>query len=204
MSTESREAVFSRVRIALRPEMVRTPYPTYDDREVITLAAAADAWSAFEARLQEVHARMFTAAAALADFLRGQGWTRGYCDPSLRTAVGEKLGTGFNVTYEFDLARIDEHQFGITRAAGAIAETGTIVLNDATTSTRLAALAPWVHIAVLEPRNLWRDIPAALRQLGDDPNTIWVTGPSKTGDIEGVLVEGVHGPGVQICLRVEL
>ena len=38
--------------------------------------------------------------------------------------------------------------------------------------------------------------------LGDDPNTIWVTGPSKTADVEGILIQGVHGPGIQIALIV--
>ena len=37
-------------------------------------------------------------------------------------------------------------------------------------------------------------------ELGNDPNTIWVTGPSKTADVEGILIEGVHGPGAQIAL----
>ena len=40
---------------------------------------------------------------------------------------------------------VDDYQFGITRGAGAIAETGTIILNDASTSTRLerpGALGP--------------------------------------------------------------
>ena len=35
-----------------------------------------------------------------------------------------------------------------------------------------------------------------------DPNIIWVTGPSKTADVEGILIEGVHGPGIQIALLV--
>ena len=115
----------------------------------------------------------------------------------------QRLGPGIAVEYAFDRARIDDYQFGITRAAGAIAETGTLVVNDALTSSRLAALAPWVHVAVLRPGDLWPDLPAALAQLGPDPNTIWITGPSKTADVEGILIEGVHGPGEQICLRLE-
>jgi L-lactate dehydrogenase complex protein LldG len=38
--------------------------------------------------------------------------------------------------------------------------------------------------------------------MPDDPNIIWVTGPSKTADVEGILIQGVHGPGVQACLLV--
>jgi L-lactate dehydrogenase complex protein LldG len=38
--------------------------------------------------------------------------------------------------------------------------------------------------------------------MPDDPNIIWVTGPSKTADVEGILIQGVHGPGVQGCLLV--
>jgi L-lactate utilization protein LutC len=34
------------------------------------------------------------------------------------------------------------------------------------------------------------------------PNIIWCTGPSKTADVEGILIEGVHGPGEQIALLV--
>jgi len=39
--------------------------------------------------------------------------------------------------------------------------------------------------------------------LGTDPNVIWVTGPSKTADVEGILIEGVHGPGEQIAWLVD-
>jgi L-lactate dehydrogenase complex protein LldG len=125
-----------------------------------------------------------------------------YCDPALKTAVGDRLAPEIAVEYVFERAKVDAYGAGITRAAGAIAETGSIVVNDASTSSRLGALAPWIHVAVLSPANLWPDIPTALGLLGPDPNTIWITGPSKTADVEGILIEGVHGPGEQICLRL--
>ena len=40
----------------------------------------------------------------------------------------------------------------------------------------------------------------AIAAFGDSPNIIWCTGPSKTADVEGILIEGVHGPGEQIAL----
>jgi len=64
----------------------------------------------------------------------------------------------------------------------------------------LAALTPWVHVAVLDRTRIHRTIADALAALGDSPNVIWVTGPSKTADVEGILIEGVHGPGEQIAL----
>ncbi len=81
-----------------------------------------------------------------------------------------------------------------------MAETGSLILDDATTSSRLAALAPWIHIAVLAPERILPDVGTAIAALGDDPNVIFCTGPSKTADVEGILIEGVHGPGEQVAL----
>ncbi len=81
-----------------------------------------------------------------------------------------------------------------------IAETGTIILRDRATSNRLGALAPWVHVAVVRREQIHRTVTDALEAFDDDPNTIFVTGPSKTADVEGILIEGVHGPGVQVAL----
>ena len=55
---------------------------------------------------------------------------------------------------------------------------------------------------MLARATLFSDLPQAVAALGDDPNIIWCTGPSKTADVEGILIEGVHGPGVQIALVV--
>jgi L-lactate dehydrogenase complex protein LldG len=45
-------------------------------------------------------------------------------------------------------------------------------------------------------------MPDAIAAFGESPNIIWCTGPSKTADVEGILIEGVHGPGEQIALLV--
>jgi len=53
---------------------------------------------------------------------------------------------------------------------------------------------------VVRRSTIHRTIPDAIAAFGDSPNIIWCTGPSKTADVEGILIEGVHGPGEQIAL----
>ncbi|PAW67042.1 MAG: hypothetical protein B9S34_06485 [Opitutia bacterium Tous-C1TDCM] len=202
--TDDREAILSRVRGALAPLRERAPLPQYDaDMAVLRkMIAGRDLAELLAERMKRVSAHAYTSAAAVAEFLKAGGWTRGYCDPALWPQLAPHFGAGFTVETDFDRKRVDDYAFGITRAAGAVAESGTIVLNDAATSRRLAALAPWVHIAVVERATIFSDLTQAVAALGPDRNVVWVTGPSKTADVEGILIEGVHGPGVQIALIV--
>jgi L-lactate dehydrogenase complex protein LldG len=202
--SDDRESILSRVRGALAPLRERAPMPEYTTEIAVmrNVLAGRDPLAVFTERAQRVNARTMTDPVALAAYLRANQWLHGYCDPVLWPRLAPHFGTDFKVETEFDRARVDDYAFGITRAAGAIAETGTIIMNDATTSRRLAALAPWVHVAVLERTQIFSDLPQAVAALGSDSNVIWVTGPSKTADVEGILIEGVHGPGVQIALVV--
>jgi len=200
--SDDREAILSRVRGALAPLRERAPLPEYDTEMAVMrkLIAGRDLVELFAERIKRVNGLALNDPAALVAQLRAGGWTRGYCDPGLWPRLAAHFGAEFTVEREFDRGRVDDYAFGITRAAGAIAESGTIILNDATTSRRLAALAPWVHVAVVERATIFADLPQAVAALGSDPNVIWATGPSKTADVEGILIEGVHGPGVQIAL----
>jgi L-lactate dehydrogenase complex protein LldG len=199
---DDRDAIMARVRGALAPLKARAALPDYDSGIELARARAgsADPVAEFSLRLRAVNGEVAEGPAALAALLRGRGWTHGYCDPALWPALEPFFREGFAVETAFDRARVDDYAFGITRAVGAIAETGTVILNDATTSSRLAALAPWAHVAVIPRGALYPDLPAAVAALGTDPNVIWCTGPSKTADVEGILIEGVHGPGAQIAL----
>lgn len=200
--SNDREAILTRVREALSGIAERAIYPDYDDNLGVTSARPLDGdlWEAFCERLVAVNGMPLERPEELVDYLKKFNYTTGYCDPALQPLLAPFFGPGFTVEGEFDRSRIDHYQFGITRARAAIAETGSIVLTDGQTSSRLAALAPWVHIACIRRSEIFRDTPPAVADLGDDPNVVWVTGPSKTADVEGILIEGVHGPGIQICL----
>jgi L-lactate dehydrogenase complex protein LldG len=153
--------------------------------------------------MEAVRGCAFTDGRSLGAWLLERGATRGYCDPALLTPVRDALGAfadRLTLDTDLDRARIDDYQFGVTRAAGAIAETGSLILDDNTTSRRLGALAPWIHVAVLTPTQIHPHVAAAIAALNDDPYIIFCTGPSKTADVEGILIEGVHGPGEQAAL----
>jgi L-lactate dehydrogenase complex protein LldG len=180
---------------------VRAAHPDFaDTTATMTGLATGDTSELFKERLQLVGGRAFDDTDALVAWLKAEGHVHGYCDPALWPKLSAAFGTGFTVETSFDRKHVDDYQFGITRAVGAIAETGSIILKDATTSSRLGALAPWVHIALVSKQQIFPDLISAVTALGDDPNIIWCTGPSKTADVEGILIQGVHGPGVQIAL----
>ncbi|MDR2981928.1 MAG: LUD domain-containing protein [Puniceicoccales bacterium] len=205
MST-SRDNILSRVNAALKPLETRAAYPEYSDSVALTPALNSDLglWENFCERVKLVHGTPISGGAtALATWLREQKLTHGYCDPALIEQFQDAMDSSITLETSFDRTRVDDYQFGITRATAAIAETGSLVLSDTDTSSRLAALAPWVHIAVLNRAQIYPSVAAAIANLPDDPNIIWCTGPSRTADVEGILIEGVHGPGVQVALLMD-
>ncbi len=199
----SRSAIFKKIEAATHALKVKVPLPDY--AAAITESApklqGANRQEMFSNNLQAVNGRTMTTVAELAEFLTTTKQRHGYCDPALYTQVGAPLAAaGLTVETTYERSRFDDYQFGITRASGAIAESGTLILDDHHTSHRLAALSPWVHVAVLDRATIHLTIADALAALGASPNIIWATGPSKTADVEGILIEGVHGPGEQIAL----
>ncbi len=93
---------------------------------------------------------------------------------------------------------IFEFDVGITTAQAAIAETGTLVLDAAKEHHRLASLVPPIHIAIIDAASIFHTLGEALafiHRKGDiSPAVTFITGPSRTADIELTLAIGVHGP----------
>ena len=93
---------------------------------------------------------------------------------------------------------IFEFDVGISNAQAGIAETGTLGLDSARERPRLVSLVPPVHIAIINASSIVETLGDALTLLQKDkeisPAITFITGPSRTADIELTMAIGVHGP----------
>jgi len=95
---------------------------------------------------------------------------------------------------------------GITSADYALADTGSLVLLSSAHEARLISLLPREHIAVVPLERmltgldeLFAVLPAPAERTS---SMVLITGPSRTADIEQILVRGAHGPGQVLAILV--
>jgi L-lactate dehydrogenase complex protein LldG len=110
-------------------------------------------------------------------------------------------GLKFDVTRELAASA----KVGISQFDWALANTGSVVQIADAVDKRLVSTLPPLHIALVSTAALLPDLPALFALL--DPSKFsylsFVTGPSRTADIERVLTIGVHGPGRLILVFVD-
>ena len=101
---------------------------------------------------------------------------------------------------------------GITGVDFVLAESGTLVLSSATEGVQVASLAPPIHIALYRRRQLIASLDEVLAKLAisgsrQHPSAgrsvVFITGTSRTADIEQILIRGVHGPREAHAILVE-
>jgi L-lactate dehydrogenase complex protein LldG len=89
--------------------------------------------------------------------------------------------------------------FGVTGCDAAIADTGSLALISGRGKPRAASLLPPAHVALVRTDQLRETMAEFFRERAADlagaANCTFVTGPSRTADIELTLTLGVHGPG---------
>ncbi|MCF8198645.1 MAG: lactate utilization protein C [Sulfuritalea sp.] len=101
----------------------------------------------------------------------------------------------------------DATNASLTIADGAIADTGTLIQSDPQRMPRTLSLVPPIHICLLDVRHLYPSLQsavAATRWAEAMPsNLIFITGPSKTADIQQTMAYGAHGPRELVVLLTE-
>jgi len=204
------DALLARVRAAVRAQPVtvaEVPAHTVVRRIARDAANLSDL---FAAKAKAVGMRVTRADdasldAALTKLLEARGTTVvAVRDAALAAlaarasaAAGARLAPNDNADLLFDC------EVGITDVDCAIAESGSLVVST-NGRIRNAWVTPPIHIAIVREHQILPDLVdlfAARPDALDAASTTIITGPSKTADIEGVLVTGVHGPAaVEIVL----
>jgi L-lactate utilization protein LutC len=103
------------------------------------------------------------------------------------------------ITIDPDIRKADyaEAKTTIEEVKAGIAETGTIVCVSSPGKALQASVVTYHHIAIVSRENIFADLDEFFSRVTDPlpTNITFVTGPSRTGDIEQTLSIGVHGPG---------
>lgn len=206
--SEAREAILARVRGALahdpatrearrqkiaetlaRPVIGPRPQPVGD-----LAARFAERSRTLSSTVDFVDSHAAVPAAVARYLAEGGLSTRAVCWPQL----GELDWADAGLAVEARPAGGDD-LVGITGAFCAIAETGTLMLLSGPQTAATTSLLPETHIAVVPAARIVPDMEAAFALLraehGTPPRAVnFVSGPSRTGDIEQTIVLGAHGP----------
>ena len=93
-----------------------------------------------------------------------------------------------------DKLEMAECDLGITSADYLLPETGTLVLRSSTEKPRAVSLLPRIHLAIVRPEMLRPDLHQVFAEARNSHYLVFITGPSRTADIELTTTLGVHGP----------
>ncbi len=100
----------------------------------------------------------------------------------------------------YDVNELEKCDAGISECDALIAQTGTVLVTNRSAGGRALSVLPPHHVVLARRDQMIPDLPAAFellqRKYADNyPSMIsFITGPSRTGDIERILVLGAHGP----------
>ncbi|MDR3565057.1 MAG: lactate utilization protein [Negativicutes bacterium] len=132
-------------------------------------------------------------------------------DSPLQQAAGinaalQSLGIEVYTTREEIAAHAESADLGISGVEFAVAETGSVCQDAYAVESRLVSALTPIHVAFLPSQNIVRGMEEALgviSQVFDRGYISFITGPSRTADIERVLTIGVHGPSRFIIIAID-
>jgi L-lactate dehydrogenase complex protein LldG len=146
-----------------------------------------------------VRAQFGAVGAQIARMLSDRNLRRLVVPAGLAEALGEPLPAGFEflTDSDFSSAELDAFDGVVTAATLAIAETGTLVLQNLPGQGRRApTLVPDYHLCIVRATDVVETVPEAFARLAPTAGlaTTFISGPSATADIEMTRIKGVHGP----------
>jgi L-lactate dehydrogenase complex protein LldG len=216
-----REAILARVAEALReeapryhvapekpaPKGVTAPFrewlPPVGDTSEDQIALFAKQSAALQTEFCEC-ASVSAAAKHITDLSKKLHWkTIALHTGELIDAVAEKLPDTLEllrVNRSYKKEALEACDAGLTECESLIAQTGSVCVTGRSSGGRALSVLPPHHIVVAQKEQLLPDLTAAYESLAQKyrekyPSFIsFITGPSRTGDIERILVLGAHGP----------
>jgi L-lactate utilization protein LutC len=202
----SREAILHDIRAALGRSAGQAPPPVPPPRIAVPGVAVDERVRQFSAALEKLNGKPYAAAS--------RDDARSYVASLLQGKNAVASGAPFLVECGIaslpdvaspgdDRATLREmcasRDIGITSADYALADTGTLVMISSREEARLVSLLPPCHVAVVPRQRLLTGLDELLtivpKPAERSSSMVLITGPSRTADIEQILVRGVHGPG---------
>lgn len=131
-----------------------------------------------------------------------EGWKKvGFHDGELTGAVVAGLSLqSVKTDGGYALDALEDCDAGITECEALIAQTGTVLVSGRRSGGRALSVLPPHHIVLARRSQMMPDLTTALQRVRQNLPTEFpgilslITGPSRTGDIERILVLGAHGP----------
>lgn len=142
---------------------------------------------------------------SLAGLMQERGWPSIFCN---NQAIEELLGFA-SINVVSDPGNIGQMTVGITGCESLIGRTGTILVSTVASSGRRMPFFPEVHLVMAYASQVVPDLQHALTKVmsryGEKiPSMMtFITGPSRTADIEKTLVMGAHGPKELIVFLID-
>ena len=131
-----------------------------------------------------------------------ENWTRiGTHRGELTDSVSDRLKLPVCRTDgPYEASDLENCSVGITQCDALVAQTGSVLVSSHSAGGRALSVLPPHHLILARRTQMLRDLPEAFdllkkRYAPNYPSFIsFITGPSRTGDIERILVLGAHGP----------
>jgi L-lactate dehydrogenase complex protein LldG len=180
----ARDNILRRVSDALRVEAHRPPPPSAS----AVFPVVTNSEARFRDEFTALRGEFLDGIDKLHEFLKGF--------PKIATDGGEFVQ---QIVGDAN-AGVRESDLGVTTCDCLVAQTGSIIISTLSAGGRALSVLPPVHLVIVRREQIVPDLATALALLRKRYDARWpsalsvITGPSRTGDIEKILVMGAHGP----------